>query len=385
MNSYLGYSEQKLHSLNAYWTAKEISQQPDCWRQTVQIMEECGPAIKAFMSKVLAHKNLRIVLTGAGTSAFVGQSLAPALTQYLDRRVEAIATTDIVSNPRQYFSENLPTLLVSFARSGNSPESVAATELADQCLSQCYHLVFTCNSQGELYKNSVGNDNALALLMPEQTNDKSFAMTSSFSSMMLACLSVIGHENENSKEFERICKCSVESLKEFDIKILHDVNHEINRVVYLGSGGLKGLAQESALKMLELTSGGIVACYDSPLGFRHGPKSIVNEKTLVVVFISNDEYTRKYDLDLLSELRRDNIARDVIAVAAQRDPRIEDGRHVYIGNMAEAADVELLFPYLLFAQAYALHSSIALGNTPDNPCPTGEVNRVVQGVTIHHL
>ncbi len=385
MNSYLGYTEQELNRLKGYWTAKEITQQPECWLQTLQIVQECRPAIKAFMDKVFAHQNIRIVLTGAGTSAFAGKSLAPTLTEQLSCRVEAIATTDIVSNPKQYFAEDIPTLLISFARSGNSPESVAAVELANQCLSQCYHLVLTCNNEGELYKNSINNENALPLLMPEQTNDKSFAMTSSFSSMMLACLSVMLYGNDYTKDFESVCRDSVQSLKDFDSKIRNTINHEVDRVIYLGSGGLQGLAQESSLKLLELTAGKVVACYDSPLGFRHGPKSIVNEKTLVVVFVSNDEYTRKYDLDLLNELRRDNIAFDVIAIAAQPDPRIESGTHFYVDKMADATDAELLFPYMLFAQSYAFHCSLALGNTPDNPCPTGEVNRVVQGVVIHDL
>lgn len=121
MNQYLGYSEQELERLRAFWTAKEIDQQPSCWRKTEATYRECLPAIEAFMSEVLAHQDLRIVMTGAGTSAFAGRALAPALTEKTGRRVEAVATTDLVSNPYQYFAEDLPTLLVSFARSGNSP------------------------------------------------------------------------------------------------------------------------------------------------------------------------------------------------------------------------------------------------------------------------
>ncbi len=78
------------------------------------------------------------------------------------------------------------------------------------------------------------------------------------------------------------------------------------RIVYLGSGGLQGAARESALKVLELTAGKLAAFYDSPTGFRHGPKSLVDNETLVVVFVSSHPYTRQYDLDLLAELRRDN-------------------------------------------------------------------------------
>ncbi|MDX1301326.1 SIS domain-containing protein [Photobacterium sp.] len=385
MSQYLGLAKNKLEPLSAFWTAKEIEQQPACWRKTHAIIQECQPAINVFMELVLAQKDLRIVMTGAGTSAFAGCALAPELSKITGRRVEAVATTDLVSNPGQYFAEDLPTLLVSFARSGNSPESLAAVELANQCLTNCYHLVVTCNSEGHLYKGSVNDSKSFALLMPEETNDKSFAMTSSFSSMMLAVFSVFMLEKDLSKEIESICKCSEALIKEININISNNASHNIDRVIYLGSGGLQGLAKESALKLLELTAGEVVACFDSPLGFRHGPKSIVNNKTMIVVFISNNAYTRKYDLDLLNELRRDNIASKVIAITAQLDDQVTNGDFWHVPGMETAADVELLFPYVLFAQIYAFHRSLALGYTPDNPCPTGEVNRVVQGVTIHNF
>ncbi|MEZ8738675.1 SIS domain-containing protein [Photobacterium swingsii] len=385
MNQYLGYSEHDLESLSAFWTAKEVEQQPACWRKTQATFSECQPAIEAFMAKVSAHQNLRIVMTGAGTSAFAGRALAPALAEKTGRRVEAVATTDLVSNPYQYFAEDLPTLLVSFARSGNSPESVAAVELANQCLTHCYHLVLTCNSEGLLYKNSANDSRSFALLMPEETNDKSFAMTSSFSSMMVAAFSILDGKCDHSKEIERLSLCSEELIKEINIPISNMAKLDISRVIYLGSGGLQGLAQESALKLLELTAGKVVAAYDSPLGFRHGPKSIVDNETLIVVYISNNPYTRQYDLDLLSELRRDKIARKVIAITAQLDDQVTNGDYWHVPTMEAATDIELLFPYIIFAQIYAFHRAIALGNTPDNPCPTGEVNRVVQGVTIHNF
>jgi len=210
-------------------------------------------------------------------------------------------------------------------------------------------------------------------------------MTSSFSSMMLAAFSVVTTGNDYTKEIERFCKCSEALVKEINRNISSIAKDTIQRVIYLGSGGLQGLAQESALKLLELTAGKVVACFDSPLGFRHGPKSIVDSETMIVVFISNDPYTRQYDLDLLSELRRDNTAKKVIAITAQKDELVANGDYYLVPDMDSATDVELLFPYMIFAQTYAFHRAITLGNTPDNPCPTGEVNRVVQGVTIHKL
>ncbi|MGF1904196.1 SIS domain-containing protein [Aliivibrio salmonicida] len=383
MNHYLGYSDVELEKLSGYWTAKEITQQPMSWRGTDAIIQDNIVEISAFMDEINSQVNSRIILTGAGTSAFAGQAVAPTLSKVLKRRVEAISSTDIVSNPAEYFAEDIPTLLVSFARSGNSPESVAAVDLANQFLSNCYHLILTCNGEGALFTQFQHKEKALVLLMPEETNDKSFAMTSSFSSMTLACFSTLTHKENKSKEIESICKCSEGLIKEINSNVRDTASHDFNRVIYLGSGGLKGLAQESALKLLELTAGKVVGCFDSPLGFRHGPKSIVNNETMIIVFISNDPYTRQYDLDLLAELRRDNIAKKVIAITAQVNDVVADDNVIRVPMMENASDVELVFPYMLFAQMYAFHRAITVGNTPDNPCPTGEVNRVVQGVTIH--
>ncbi|NQZ94285.1 MAG: SIS domain-containing protein [Moritella sp.] len=383
MSNYLGYSVAELEQFKGFWTAKEIEQQPECWRETIAILDQHRALINDFMTPILAHSDLRIVLTGAGTSAFVGRSLSPILTQQTQRRVEAISTTDIVSNSYQYFAEDIPTLLVSFARSGNSPESVEAVKLANQFLSNCYHLVLTCNDEGQLYVASKTNDKSLAILMPEKTNDKSFAMTSSFSSMMLSAFSILGSGESKSKDIESICNVSAGQVKEINKFIGTIDNTEVNKVIYLGSGGFKGIAEESALKLLELTAGKVVISFDSPLGFRHGPKSIVDDKTLIFVYISNDQQTRKYDLDLLAELRRDGIANKVIAITAQLDDQVSNGDYWLADDMQDATDAGLLFSYILVAQIYAFQLSVELGNTPDNPCPTGEVNRVVQGVTIH--
>ena len=173
-------------------TAREIAQQPDVWRETERIAASRRDHIDAFLRPLMDRPDLRIILMGAGTSSFAGEILAPALSRRTGRRVDAVATTDVVSNPREYFTDDGPTLLVSFARSGNSPESVAATELADRLLSECHHLVLTCDRDGRLYERHAWADGSVVLLMPEAANDQGFAMTSSFTSMTLAAWLVLG-------------------------------------------------------------------------------------------------------------------------------------------------------------------------------------------------
>lgn len=381
--SYLDYAENSLRDMGAYWTAREITQQPAAWLKVSEIIHNQAKTITQFLEPLLAQENLRIILTGAGTSAFVGASIAPVVLQVLEKRIESIATTDLVSAPQQYLQKSIPTLMVSFARSGNSPESVAAIDLTNKYVDQCFHLVITCNQKGELYLRCNSDARSLALLMPEETNDQSFAMTSSFTCMLLAAVSVFPGVIDLNKTTTKIAAAASTLIKDNNAFIQAIANRNFNRVIYLGSNGFKGLAQESSLKLLELTGGKIVASFDSPLGFRHGPKSIVNNETLVVVFLSNNPHTRKYDLDLLRELRRDNEAGLVLAITAQVDAEALEDYYLFVQGMDEASDIELLFPYVVIAQMYAFHHALCLGNRPDSPSVSGSVNRVVKGVIIH--
>lgn len=366
------------------WTEEEIRQQPGCWIRSLNNIDKIRSAIDAFLAPLLRKNDLRIVLTGAGTSAFIGDIIAPWLASYTGKNIRAIPTTDLVTNPMDYFNPAHPLLLVSFARSGNSPESVAAVELANQFVPECYHLSITCNEAGSLYQNAIANDNAFSLLMPAETHDRGFAMTSSITTMMASALAVFVPEAINSQTFRDVadrCQVILTSLGDFSDGVFgHD---PWKRIVYLGSGGLQGAARESALKVLELTAGKLAAFYDSPTGFRHGPKSLVNDETLVVVYISSHPYTRQYDLDLLAELRRDQQAMRIVAIAAETDPVIEAGPHILLPPARHFIDMELAFCFLMYAQTFALAQSISVGNTPDTPSASGTVNRVVQGVVIH--
>ena len=389
----LNLSSDFLTSHGATFTAQEIAQQPEIWRQTDALLRSRRTEIEAFLAPILAQASVRIIFTGAGTSAHIGECIAPELLRRLNKRVEAIATTDLVAGPRDYFQRDVPTLLVSFSRSGGSPESVAAVVVADQCLTKCFHLVITCNGNGALFKRVQNRGGCFALLLPEQTHDKGFAMTASFTSMLWTALAVFTGIEAQSARLTAVSNSGQGVVEQLNTSIQTLANQDLDRVVFLGSRGLKALAAEAALKLLELTDGAVVAASNSPLGFRHGPKSIVNGKTLVLIFLSNDTLARKYDLDLLSELQRDGRVGELVVVDAQppfpaaqnsaADPkRIE---RLLIPKMATASDTDLMFPFILCAQLYAFHRALKVGTTPDSPCVSGTVNRVVQGVTIHAL
>ena len=382
----------ELTRLGGAHTAREILQQPAVWSAVHDLVAGQRAALDAFLDPLLALPNLRIVLTGAGSSAFIGQCLAPVLLRELanrlaDRpgvRIEAVATTDIVSSPEQCLQAGVPTLLVSFARSGNSPESLAAVELADAVVTNCHHLVITCAAEGALNRRlgaASGHARAHVLLLPDETHDRAFAMTSSFTGMLLAAAWAFGLPMLAPQALAS----AVEGLLAEQTARLHALAVlPLQRIVYLGSNALLGLAREAALKMLELTDGQWVAVADSALGFRHGPKTIVNDRTLVVFVLSNDPHTRLYDLDLLDELRREGRAARVLALgAAAAFDKKHASDDIGLALAADAPDLALAVVALVWAQSLALFASLRHGLTPDNPSASGTVTRVVSGVIIH--
>jgi tagatose-6-phosphate ketose/aldose isomerase len=154
------------------------------------------------------------------------------------------------------------------------------------------------------------------------------------------------------------------------------------RVVYLGSGALTGLAREAALKLLELTAGQVVSSWDSSLGFRHGPKAFLEQGTLCFVFVSADPYSRRYDEDIADELRHALGDEHVVEVSVHAG----GGRPTWhIGDLDRIPDSLIALPYAVLAQQFALLASVECGLTPDNPFPSGELSRVVRGITIYSL
>lgn len=383
----LHYTKEDLLELGAEITTREIYQQPDVWREAFEFYQAKREEIAAFLQEIAdKHDYIKVILTGAGTSAYVGDTLLPYFKEVYDERkwnFNAIATTDIVANPETYLKKDVATVLVSFARSGNSPESVATVDLAQALVDELYQVTITCAADGKLALQAHGDDRNLLLLQPAVSNDAGFAMTSSFTSMMLTALLVFDLTEfaVKSERFEVVSSLARKVLdKAEDVKELVDL--DFNRVIYLGAGPFFGLAHEAQLKILELTAGQVATMYESPVGFRHGPKSLINDNTVVLVFGTTTDYTRKYDLDLVREVAGDQIARRVVLLSDQAFG-LENVKEVALGCGGVLNDIYRVFPYIVYAQLFALLTSLKVENKPDTPSPTGTVNRVVQGVIIH--
>ncbi|MGM0125139.1 tagatose-6-phosphate ketose/aldose isomerase [Enterococcus sp. AZ194] len=382
-------SDNQLKELGAMITTREIQQQPELWQEVSQSFEKKANEIATFLASILQENEvpIRVIFTGAGTSQYIGDTLVPYLNQAgntKDFSFESIGTTDIVAAPQDYFTIERPTLLVSFARSGNSPESLAAVQLANQLIQTVYHLTITCASEGILAKNSTDDGKHLLLLMPKRSNDAGFAMTGSFTCMLLTALLTFDSTDFDKKKtyIEAAVQLGKEVI-ERETAVQKFLDAEFNRIVYLGSGSLAGLTREAQLKVLELTAGKVATVFDSSMGFRHGPKSFVDKKTLVLGFLNNDCYTRQYDLDVLEEVHEDKIAQNIIAIGQKGTINFSGNQFTFQTEAVCLPEAYLVLPEIMVAQLIALLTSIKVKNTPDTPSATGTVNRVVKGVTIH--
>ena len=296
-------------------TVTEIAQQPEVWNTLADELLERKEEITAFMDKVLAEKELRIVTTGAGSSAFVGETFLYMLASELGIRTENVHTTDIISAPDATLFD-VPTLLISYARSGESPESIAAVRFAKKRVKKLYNIVIVCDKESSLAKCGYEMEDSLVLDLPPETCDKGFAMTSSVSCMSIATWCLFHYKEMETytgyvKAMAKAMEEQIDSLADMAGQI---AQNDYRRIIWLGTGALKGLSREASIKSMELSDGYVHAGYDAPTGFRHGPKTVINDETLTVHFISNQEYSRKYDTDLANELIREKQHNLVVTV-----------------------------------------------------------------------
>ncbi|HZV39262.1 MAG TPA: SIS domain-containing protein [Pseudoxanthomonas sp.] len=364
-------------------TAAEIAQQPALWDGLADLLEAARAPLESFLGDWLRRPENRVVFTGAGSSGFIAEMVADAVNAQWPAEVRAIHTTSLLTHPALYLQCDRPTLLVSFARSGSSPESVAVVDLVRDSVADARFLDITCNPEGELARRGRDRADTFTLLMPAASCDRAFAMTSSLTCMLLAALTVFDRSPWDARvtRLKQIAALAREGLAQWDAPVATLAQRPFNRIIYLGSGPLEALARECALKVLELTAGRVLALANTPLGFRHGPKSTLDGNTLVVVLRSVQPLARRYEQDLLEELRRDGVAGQVLAIGPHSDIGADDE---YTLTVPALDDPWLAPVWLGFAQLFALQRSAALGLTPDNPFPDGTVNRVVKGVTIHH-
>ena len=367
-------------------TAQEIHHQPETWIETARRMEEHQALLAQLLTEtgVCASGSGSLMLTGSGSSLFVGECLAVPIQRALQVPVIAVPSGGLLTHLDGCLPIARNGVVVSFARSGNSPESTAAVDEALGARPGWRHLIITCNGVGRLAGYG-GRDHVRALVLDDRTCDRSLVMTSSFTNMVVAgaAFAWLGRSVAYRARVERLAAIAARILNASEC-LARVARQPCRSAVFLGTAARFGAARESALKMLEMTDGSVHTSAETYLGLRHGPMCAVHEDTLVVCFLSSDRVTRAYELDVIRELNRKQLGTRLLVgeeipdeIVRDRDERIECPGLAFVGDdLAAITDV-------VVGQLLALFRCLALGFRPDAPSNDNVINRVVEEFAIH--
>ena len=383
----LELSTAERESLGLAHTLREILQQPQTWRRTYQKVQKFSTRIEEFLNKAGLEMRrpipLNVLLVGAGTSDYIGKSVCALLQKEWSCNVQAVPSTDLLTNVEEHILPDVDHLWISFSRSGDSSEGVAVLEEALAARPRIRHLVVTCNQNGKMARLG-DRDNVLSLVLDDAVNDRGLAMTSSFSNMVIVgqALAHIRNLGAYGSIVESMTASASIALPVIVNMCQRMVDEGFSKVCFLGTGPLKAAAIESGLKVIELTAGRVVGLTESFLGLRHGPLSAIDRDTLVVGFLSAAARRRAFELDLLQEICTKKITEKCLIVAPTA---VTDGfeNKLYFELPELISDLYLPPLFVLVGQLLGLSASIREGLRPDEPSPHGAISRVVTHVTIH--
>jgi tagatose-6-phosphate ketose/aldose isomerase len=371
-------------------TPAEIAQQPETWFSTFELFRRKRDQIAEFLSIAGAGASPRprptVFLIGAGTSDYIGHSLTYLLRKCWHCEVIAVPSTDLLTHMDDLMIPERKYFWISFSRSGDSPEGVAVLQSALKNRPDVHHLVISCNRNGRMIRENADEPRVLGVCLDDAVNDRGLAMTSSFSNMMIfgQCLA---HINDLAK-YEEILLRLVQAGRDFLPRAADCASalakDAYTKACFVGSGPLRAVAKESALKLLELTAGKTLTMSESVLGLRHGPMAALDRDTLFVCFLSGDRRIQKYERDLLEEIAEKRLVRSTMVVSGSEisskdsfaDYLLSAPPNPVADDYRPAVDV-------MFGQLLGLFFSLRWDLRPDCPSPNGAISRVVQNVSIH--
>ncbi|MGA8212127.1 MAG: tagatose-6-phosphate ketose isomerase [Candidatus Sulfotelmatobacter sp.] len=371
-------------------TPAEIAQQPDAWLSTFELFRRKREQIAEFLALAGIGASPRprptVFLIGAGTSDYIGQSLTYLLRRSWNCEVMAVPSTDLLTHMDEWMIPKKKYLWISFSRSGDSPEGVAVLESARRNHPDIHHLVISCNVKGRMIRENADEPRVLGVCLDDAVNDRGLAMTSSFSNMVVfgQCLA---HTNDPGR-YEEILPRLVEAGRNFLPRAAECASalakDAHTKGCFVGSGPLRAVAKESALKLLELTAGKTLTMSESVLGLRHGPMAALDQDTLFVCFLSGNRRVQAYERDLLDEIGKKRLVRSRIVVGGSEISRDSFAEH-YLPSAGPSGIADDYRPAVdvIFGQLLGLFSSLRWKLRPDCPSPNGAISRVVQGVSIH--
>ncbi|RWX81031.1 SIS domain-containing protein [Neorhizobium lilium] len=225
-----------------------------------------------------------VVVVGCGTSYYLAQTIASAFNQN-GRNALAVPGGEWARRPSSYVSKLDDICVVALSRSGESTETVQAVDASRAAGLRT--IAVTCEKDSSIVRAA-----AETVYLPTHA-DEGVVMTSSASLMLIAGLRMA----------DDVLDGAITKAAEAPLKVLSGIEPEFiagrEHFVYLGAGALYGIASEGALKLQEMSLS--YAQTFHPMEYRHGPISLIDERSLVVLLYSED--TLAEESKLASEIQ----------------------------------------------------------------------------------
>ena len=363
-------------------TLREILQQPKTWLATAEQMLANSAVLLDFIEGMQV-----VVLTGSGSSEYAGECVRLVLQEELVVAAQTLGGGVLLTDGGRAIAPGDRRLMISLARSGDSPESAGALSLVLQSEPGIKHLIITCNQEGRLSESYKTDPRVKVVVLDGKTNDRSLVMTSSFTNMVLATRALgLLREPGKYRQLSMRLHDAGELLLHTQVNAIAKVARgAFERVLFLATGPRVGAAREAALKMLEMTAGRVMATCETYLGLRHGPMSAVHSDTLVVCCLSSSSPRREYECDVIRELQRKQLGSSIIifGAAIPQDLVSPGDLAIECEALAVIGDDNAAILDILIGQLLGFFRCLREGLTPDSPSESGVINRVVEEFALH--
>jgi glucosamine--fructose-6-phosphate aminotransferase (isomerizing) len=334
-------------------TYREITGQPEAWAEALEVGRSAWPALQHLWQQSGASE---LLFVGCGSTHYLSLAAA-ALAREQGLAARAMPASELWLFPQLAGIDLRRTLLVAVSRSGDTSETVHAVEAFRQAGGRatvtvgCYPgaaLASLCD---------------LALVVPK-AQEASIAQTRSFASMLILCRLLVAALAESDELSPHLASLPEQGRRLLDscgdLAARLGADQSLQRFFFLGNGPRYGLACEAMLKMKEMSLSYSEAYHF--LEFRHGPKSVVNEESLVIGLLSDGARAAESAvLDDMKELGARTLALAEGAAATQD----ETSHAIDLGSGLPEA--ERLVLYLPALQLLAYRRAMANGQDPDRP------------------
>jgi glutamine---fructose-6-phosphate transaminase (isomerizing) len=254
-------------------TEKTILEQFSYWQQALELDLSPAKLLPGF-----------VVVIGCGTSYYLAQSIAAALNQSQNYTAIAVPAGEWHLRRRDYIGD-IKVQVLALSRSGSTTETIAAAKASLDAGERVIGI--TCEPNSELARVS-----SQCIYAPTHPLED-IVMTTSASLMLLVGLALAGMTITSEKINQ------AQHLLETTRSQLDALIQGRSHFVYLGGGTLYGIACEGALKLMEMSLSFSQAYH--PLEYRHGPISLIDDRSLAVMLYSPE--TLVEETKLVAELR----------------------------------------------------------------------------------